>query len=151
VAGEVLGNRFGPDVDVEVSCPVYPSEDPSKVLAMVDLVFGTSSRTAVSASGGRVQVVYAGDQALSKVYEQVRSRMTVSVLRRLLRQRRQDSSTSFLLNKQVAARGVVVLCETEAESPLGPVTVVIRTRELDRFIDWMAPDLRRQRRSFRKG
>jgi predicted RNA binding protein with dsRBD fold (UPF0201 family) len=76
--------------------------------------------------------------------------MTISVLRRLLRQRQEEGSTSFMLNKQVAAGGIVVFCESEAESPLGPITVYIETPELEHFIDWIAPDLRGPRRSFRK-
>jgi hypothetical protein len=134
-----------------VKTPVNPSEDPAKVLAAMDLLFGMDSRTGISSSAGYVEATYVGDKALGKVYEQVRSRRTISVLRRLLRQRREADSTSFLVNKQVAARGVVVLCESEAESPLGAITVQVRTPELDRFIDWMAPEVRRRRRSFGKG
>ncbi len=105
------------------------SEDPAKVLEAVDLLFGFRLQDWLSqSSAGFVVAEYAGDQALEKVYEQARSRMTIGVLRRLLRQRRGRISTSFLLNKQVAAGGVVVFCENEAESPLGAVQVEIRRR-----------------------
>lgn len=150
MAGEGLKRRFGPGVVVTVRAPVNPSEDPAKVLAGIDLLFGTTARTGLSSTAGHVEATYAGDDALAKVYEQVRSKMTISVLRRLLRQRREGETTSFLLNKQVAARGVAVLCETDAESPLGAIEVTVETSAMDRFIDWIAPEMRRERRSFRK-
>lgn len=150
MAAEHLRNRFAFGLKVMVRAPVNPSEDPAKVLIAVDLLFGSASRTGLSSSAGFVIAEYAGDQALAKVYEQARSRMTISVLRRLLRQRQEEGSTSFMLNKQMAAGGVVVFCENEAESPLGPITVHVETPEVEHFIDWIAPDLRRPRRSFRK-
>jgi predicted RNA binding protein with dsRBD fold (UPF0201 family) len=145
-----LRNRFSFELKVRVRTPLYPSEDPAKVLGAVELIFGSSSRTSLSSSAGFVVAEYEGDQPLAKVYDQARSRMTVSVLRRLLRQRQEEGFTSLLLNKQVASGGVVVFCENAAESPLGPITVQIETKEVEHFIDWIAPDLRRQRHSFRK-
>jgi len=150
MAAERLRNRFAFGLTVTVRAPVNPSEDPAKVLGAVDLIFGSASRISVSCSAGFVVAEYAGDQALTKVYEQARSRMTISVLRRLLRQRQEEGSTSFMLNKQVAAGGVIVFCENEAESPLGPITVRVETTRVEHFIDWIAPDLRRSQHSFRK-
>jgi predicted RNA binding protein with dsRBD fold (UPF0201 family) len=150
MAGERLRNPFAFGLTVTVRAPVNPSEDAAKVLGAVDLLFGSASRTSVSSSAGFVVAEYEGDQALARVYEQARSRMTISVLRRLLKKRQEEGSTSFLLNKQVAAGGVVVFCENEAESPLGPITVRAETPEVEHFIDWLAPDVRRPRHSFRK-
>jgi predicted RNA binding protein with dsRBD fold (UPF0201 family) len=150
MVGERLRSRFAFGLTVTVRTPVNPTEDPTKVLTAIDLIFGPDARTALSSSAGFVIAEYAGDQALAKVYEQARSRMTISVLRRLLRQRQEGGSTSFLLNKQVAAGGVVVFCENEAESPLGAIAVNIETQKVEDFIDWMAPDLRRSKYSFRK-
>ena len=147
---ERLTSTFSFELDVTVRTTVNPSEDPAIVLAAIDLLFGTSSRTGLTASGGSVEAVYSGSQALEKVYEQVRSKGTVNVLRRLLRHRKEEWGTSFLINKQMATRGVVVLCENEAESPLGAISVGTATPEVGHFIDWIAPSYERHKRSFRK-
>jgi predicted RNA binding protein with dsRBD fold (UPF0201 family) len=48
-------------------------------------------------------------------------------------------TTRFLLNKQAAIAGVVVVVEDELESPLGPIRVTIDCEELDALIDWLVP------------
>ena len=48
-------------------------------------------------------------------------------------------STSFLLNKQAAATGIVVVIEEDQESPLGPIRVTLDCEELDAIIDWLVP------------
>jgi predicted RNA binding protein with dsRBD fold (UPF0201 family) len=49
------------------------------------------------------------------------------------------NTTWFLLNKQAAVAGSVVIIENEQESPLGPITVTIDCEELDAVVDWLAP------------
>ena len=36
--------------------------------------------------------------------------------------------------------GTLVVCEDEAESPLGPIELTIETKNLDSFIDWLTGD-----------
>ena len=45
----------------------------------------------------------------------------------------------FYLNKQVALAGHVSFSEAEAESPLGPIKVTIKTDDPQQLIDWLAP------------
>jgi predicted RNA binding protein with dsRBD fold (UPF0201 family) len=48
-------------------------------------------------------------------------------------------TTWFLLNKQAASAGIVVIVEDERESPLGPIRVNIDCEELDTLIGWLVP------------
>ncbi len=63
----------------------------------------------------------------------------MGVLRRMLLINRVDNSTWFLLNKQAAATGILVVVDDELESPLGPVRVTISCEEIDTLIDWLVP------------
>jgi predicted RNA binding protein with dsRBD fold (UPF0201 family) len=138
-------------VTVRVEAPLQPSEDPQKVADAVRALFGDDDLTETRMGPSSVQVVYSSEASLMKVYEQVRSRRTLSVFRRLLRRGLTGGSTTFLLNRQAATRGLVVLCDSESESPLGPIFVTIESSAVERIIDWLAPGLPAEGRSFGKG
>jgi predicted RNA binding protein with dsRBD fold (UPF0201 family) len=59
----------------------------------------------------------------------------------MLLDNRSSNSTWFLLNKQAATAGIVVVIEEDQESPLGPIRVTIDSDNLDTLIDWLAPDI----------
>jgi uncharacterized protein len=75
--------------------------------------------------------------SLVTIYEQVRARQSVSVLRRMLINHMDRSTTWFLLNKQAAAAGVVALADTDSESPLGAIRVHIQCDTLQQVIEWL--------------
>ena len=76
-------------------------------------------------------------ESLSIVYEQVKSRRSFSVLRRMLINNLDGNTTSFLLNKQAAAAGVVALIDRESESPLGGLRIQIQCQPIQQVIDWL--------------
>ena len=76
-------------------------------------------------------------QCLVKVHDQLRDRRVRAAARRLLMTGREGSRTTVMLNRQAATAGIVVLCSSEAESPLGPMYLTIESRELDAVIDWL--------------
>jgi predicted RNA binding protein with dsRBD fold (UPF0201 family) len=63
----------------------------------------------------------------------------MGVLRRMLLYNKVADTTYFLLNKQAASAGVVVVIEDVKESPLGPISITIDCEELDALICWLAP------------
>jgi uncharacterized protein len=75
--------------------------------------------------------------SLVTIYEQVRARQSVSVLRRMLMNHMDRSTTWFLLNKQAAAAGVVALVDTDSESPLGAIRIHIQCDTLQQVIEWL--------------
>lgn len=78
-------------------------------------------------------------ESLRTIYEQVRSRSAMGVLRRVLNYNRLGNTTHFLLNKQAAYAGTVVVIDDEQESPLGPIRVTLDCLEMDRIIEWLVP------------
>lgn len=129
---------IGSPIELKVEAPVNPSEDPQKVIGAIEMVItGCSPEFRY---GSRVVGRGAGIEPLSVLYEQVRSRSAMGVLRRMLTDNRAGDSTWFLLNKQAATAGVAVVIDEEQESPLGPIRVTISCEELDTLIDWLVPE-----------
>ena len=79
-------------------------------------------------------------EVLSTLYNQVRDRSIISVLRRLLLSNLEKSSTWFYINKQVSTLGIIVLVDDEIESPLGPIRINLRSNNIDRVIEWLCPE-----------
>jgi predicted RNA binding protein with dsRBD fold (UPF0201 family) len=126
------------EIEIKVEASVNPSEDPQKVIAAIENVvercypeFRYGSRAV-----GRAR----GAEALSLIYEQVRSRSAMGVLRRMLLDNRSGDTTWFYLNKQAASAGIAAVIEDEQESPLGPITVTLDCEELDTLVDWLVPE-----------
>lgn len=122
---------------IKAEAPVNPSEDPDKVIGAITNVIEKCSPE--FRYGSRVIGRATGSDALSVVYEQVRSRSAMGVLRRLMIDNRLADTTWFFLNKQAAAAGVVVVIEDEQESPLGPIRVTVDCEQLDVLTDWLVP------------
>ena len=125
-------------IDVKVEAPVNPSEDPQKVIGAVESVIERCSPE--FRYGSRVIGRGSGSEPFSLLYEQIRSRSAMGVLRRMMVDNRAGDSTWFLLNKQAATAGIAAVIEDEQESPLGPIRVTVSCEELDSVIDWLVPE-----------
>ncbi|AIF85093.1 hypothetical protein NTE_03058 [Candidatus Nitrososphaera evergladensis SR1] len=130
--------RVSSPIEVKVEAVVNPSEDPQKVIGAIENVIERCSPE--FRYGSRVIGRAAGSEPLSTIYEQVRSRSAMGVLRRMLLDNRAGTSTWFLLNKQAASAGIAAVIEDEQESPLGPIRVTINCEELDALTDWLVPE-----------
>ena len=127
------------DVDCKVSvyCTINASEDVNKV------------RTAISNALTDMDEKITGDslvansnnyESLAKIYETMRSRRSKSAYRRHLMRNMANDSTWFYLNKQAAFANVVALCDEADESPLGPIKVVLHSKNIEDVIDWFVSD-----------
>ena len=125
-------------IDLKVEAIVNPSEDTQKVIDAIANLFTRCSPEVSFRS--RVVGRAVGSDSLDILYEQVRSRSAMGVLRRMLLDNRVGDSTSFLLNKQAATSGIAAVIEEEQESPLGPIRVTISCEELDALVDWLVPE-----------
>jgi uncharacterized protein len=124
-------------IELKVEAAVNPSEHTQKVIDAIANLFMRCSPEMSYRS--RVVGRAVGSDSLSILYEQVRSRSAMGVLRRMLLDNRAGDSTWFLLNKQAATSGIAAVIEEEQESPLGPIRVTISCEELDALVDWLVP------------
>ena len=125
-------------IELKVEAPVNPSEDPQKVIdAITNIIERCSPEFRY---GSRVIGRAAGSEPFALLYEQVRSRSAMGVLRRMLVDNRAGDSTWFMLNKQAATAGIASVIEDEQESALGTIRVTISCEDLDRVVDWLVPE-----------
>jgi uncharacterized protein len=126
-------------IELKIEATVNPSECTQKVIDAIANLFARCSPELLPYRS-RVVSKAVGSDSLAILYEQVRSRSAMGVLRRMLLDNRAGDSTWFLLNKQAATSGIAAVIEDEQESPLGPIRVAISCEELDALIDWLVPE-----------
>ena len=124
-------------IELKIESAVNPSESPQKVMSAITNIFGDCSPE--FKYGSLIVASCFALGCLRIIYDQIRSRAAMGVLRRMLTDNRISNTTSFLLNKQAAAAGIVAVIEEESESPLGPIRVKVVSNELDKIIEWLAP------------
>ena len=126
------------DIDCKISayCAINPSEDIDKIRTAVSNVLIDMDEKIV---GNSLIANSNNYESLSKIYEIVRAKNIKKVYRRNLRQNIVDDSTWFYLNKQAAFANVIALCDEDNQSPLGPIKIVIQSKNIRDVIDWFVP------------
>lgn len=120
-----------------IEASVSPSEDPGKVAEALRNVAGghveTESSDAVS-----IRMVTGDPRAFLHLKEQLRDRHIRSAARRQLLLNRREEETSLMLNRQAAAAGVVALCGSPEESPLGPIYLTFVSGRVGAVVEWLS-------------
>ena len=119
---------------IDAYCSINPSEDPKKVeqaitnvLVDVDVKINKETLRATSTSL----------ESLEKIYEAIHSHQSKNAYRRQLNQNLRDDSSWFYLNKQAAFVNTIALCSESDESPLGPIKIVLGSKNIDTIIEWL--------------
>ena len=128
------------DVDCKISvyCTINESEDVNKVRTAVSNILTGMDEKLTDNSFAANSDNY---ESLTKIYETMRSRKTKSAYRRHLMRNMTEDSTWFYLNKQAAFANVIALCDEEDRSPLGPIEVVLYSKNIEGVIDWLVSDV----------
>ena len=127
------------DVDCKVSayCTINASEDIEKVrISLSNILTDMDEKI----TGDTLVANSNNYESLTKIYETIRSRRSKSAYRRHLMRNMAKDSTWFYLNKQAAFANVVALCDEADESPLGPIKVVLHSKNIEDVIDWLVSD-----------
>tara|TARA_Y100001949_G_scaffold141585_1_gene123789 strand:+ start:1599 stop:2000 length:402 start_codon:yes stop_codon:yes gene_type:complete len=128
------------DVDCKISayCTINASEDINKVrTSLSNILINVDEKI----TGDSLIVNSSNYESLTKIYETIRSRRIKSAYRRHLMRNMVKDSTWFYLNKQAAFADVITLCDEADESPLGPIKVVLHSKNIEDVIDWLVSDL----------
>lgn len=125
---------------IEAYAAVNPSEDPEKVQQAISNVLQDMN---FKYESGSIKGVSNDLQSLSKIYETIKSRKS-RTYRRQMRYNLQGDTTWFYLNKQAAFVNVIALCEEAEESPLGPIKILLHSKDIDEIMEWLVPDLTEQ-------
>jgi len=128
------------DVDCKISayCTINASEDVNKVRTSLSNILTDMDE---KLTGDSLIANSSNYESLTKIYETMRSRKTKSAYRSHLMRNMTEDSTWFYLNRQTAFANVVALCDEEDQSPLGPIKVVLHSKNIEDVIDWLVSDI----------
>jgi predicted RNA binding protein with dsRBD fold (UPF0201 family) len=128
------------EVTIRVETEVNPTEAEEKVKTAVANLFGNITLQTKPAYRGSVLIAEAdGQEALVKLRNLLRNDRVRDAARKVLFRSLRGNAISFCLNKQVAFAGHISFSEAVAESPLGPLKVMIKCENPRQLIDWLAP------------
>jgi uncharacterized protein len=128
---------LNPDLHVRLTLEagISPSEDKTKVETAMANVLGGQVEKDVRENRAKLE---SNDLlSLTGVRNQLRDRHVRAAARRMLLLKMSGHRTTLMLNRQAAAVGVVALCGSPEESPLGPLYLTIQSKEIDKVIEWL--------------
>jgi predicted RNA binding protein with dsRBD fold (UPF0201 family) len=123
-------------VSVVLEATVSPSENPAKVLRAVKNIIGEVPCEIESSERG-VRVRSSSAKSLDLLRDQLRDRRVRGAAKRRLLLGQRGEEATIMFNRQAASAGVLALCDSEQESPLGPIYLTIRSERIDGVIDWL--------------
>jgi predicted RNA binding protein with dsRBD fold (UPF0201 family) len=128
------------EIAIRVETEINPTEAEEKVKTAVANLFGNIPAHIKAAHKGCVLTAEAeGQEALVKLRNLLRNDRVRDAARKVLFAGLSGETISFCLNKQVAFAGHISFSEEVAESPLGPIRVVIECENSRQLVDWLAP------------
>jgi len=119
---------------IDVFCSINPSEDAEKIEQSISNVVIDMD---IITNENSLQASSQNLESLSKIYESIRAKGSRNAYRSQLKKNSTDDSTWFLLNRQAAFVKTVALCSEEDESPLGPIKITLKSKNIERIIDWL--------------
>lgn len=126
------------EVKVKVTAQINPTEDPEKVLRALKNLFPKVEFRIV---GRKPFEMYVGEAEgltpLEKLKELWRARRVRAAAREYMRKHRVGETFTLFFHKQAAYAGKPALSESEGESPLGPITLEIKSGNPKALLEWM--------------
>ena len=125
---------------LRVEAEVRPTEAKEKVEVSVKNIFPTLEfiRVGDLLYGESTRV-----EALARLHQLLRLQAILDSARKTMLRGRRDNVVRFMLNKQAAFVSRVSF--TDGESPLGPIVVTLEAPDIERLIDYLAPQTREGR------
>jgi len=124
------------EANLILEATLSPSEDPGKVSQAMKNVLG-EVRCDEHIDPRSATLATEDPRALIHIRDQLRDRHVRSAAKRQMLLNSSESSTSLMLNRQAAAAGVIALCGSPEESPLGPIYVRVHSKRIEAVIDWL--------------
>ena len=123
-------------VEIRLSARCFPTENREKIVEAITRLFP-------DAEVNGDDPVIARSASADAFGDALRRYRIRDAARAVMRRGKKGNSTSFLLNKQVAAVGKVSF--SEENHPLGDIEVTIISDSIDELIDTIAPNTRMER------
>jgi len=119
---------------IDAYCLINPSEDPKKVeQAITNILVDVN----IKINNESMHATSTNLECLQKIYETINSHHSKNAYRRQLNQNISDESSWFYLNKQAAFANSIALCSESEDSPLGPIKIILKSKNIQTVIDWL--------------
>jgi len=127
-------------VRVTAEAPVNPTEDEAKVQRALLNIFPDAKTERLSKSDSLVilKLEGSGFEFLSTLRSLIKQERIRTAARKVMMLNIQGEHVTIHLHKQAAFVGRISFCESEGESPLGPISIKIITNNLESVIDYLA-------------
>ena len=122
---------------IDVYCTINPSEDQTKVKQAISNILPDIE---IQINDDSLKATSQNLETLSNIFEVIHSHKIQRVYRRFLNNNLRNDSTWFYLNKQAAFSNTVSLCDEAEESPLGPIKIVLTSKNIEDIIDWLVSE-----------
>ncbi len=119
---------------IDVYCTINPSEDRTKVEEAISNILPDIE---IQINDDSLKATSQNLETLSNIFEVIHSHKIQRVYKRFLNNNLRNDSTWFYLNKQAAFSNTVSLCDEAEESPLGPIKIVLTSKNIEEVIDWL--------------
>ena len=128
------------EIVIRVETEVNPTEDEKKVKKAVANIFDSAfTKIKPSYKGSILYAEAEGLESLTKFRSLLISDHIRAAARKVFFGGVTGKAVRFCLNKQVAFVGHISFSEENAESPLGPIKVMIKCKDPQQLINWLAP------------
>ncbi|MCI4436629.1 MAG: hypothetical protein JHC33_07445 [Ignisphaera sp.] len=128
-------------VYIRIEAEVRPTEDIEKVLKALKNIF-TFKNFKVEELGNERKLIIIEESSidvLSKMYDGLRRQRILDTSRNIFLKNLRGDTIEIRLHKQAAYQGIISFVDSDAESPLGSIYVIISSKNINALIDWLAP------------
>ena len=122
------------DCKIEAYCEINPSEDPQK---LEQIMMNILDNAELKISTGSIKAISKEIESLSKIHASIQRHKSQNVYSRFLNDNLDGDETWFYLNKQAAFTNSISLCEHAEESALGPIKIILHSKNIERVIEWL--------------
>src|SRR5271169_5235445 len=91
----------------------------------------------VDEGAASIRLRSSSSRCLQKLHDQLRDRHVRDAARRLMLASLEGKVLPLKLNRQAAAAGVLALCSSAVESPLGPLNLEVEADDAEKLVDWL--------------
>ncbi len=131
-------------ITTRIETDINPTEAEEKVKKALFNMFGDLAIEIKPLQRGSViSAKVNGQDSLSTLRNVLARDRIRDAARKALQNGIRSDSITFYLNKQVAFAGHASFSEKEAESPLGPIKVIIECENPVELINWLAPRVKK--------
>ena len=126
-------------IKIEVKTEIKTTEDPDKVKRAILNIIEPEE---IKEEEDYRRIIIAESRninSLNKLHSLIRRERILDSARKTLKELSTKEKVIFHLNKQAAYMNHISFSQPENESPLGPITIEITSKNPKKIIDWLAP------------